>query len=87
MGQLPTLLAVKVGKRTRFAKLEGELELASMGGFVDRILGGDMTFAALKPLPELEPPYLQGGDDADGGDAATTGGGDEGFEDEDKVEL
>ena len=46
-----------------------------------------MTFAALKPLPELEPPYLQGGDDADGGDAATTGGGDEGFEDEDKVEL
>jgi len=22
-----------------------------------------MTFAALKPLPELEPPYLQGGDD------------------------
>ena len=32
-------------------------------------------------------PYLQGGEDADGGDAATTGGGDEGFEDEDKVEL
>eukprot|EP00964_Phaeocystis_antarctica_P059582 scaffold35390_cov48-Phaeocystis_antarctica.AAC.1 len=30
-----------------------------MGGFVDRILGGDMTFAALKPLPELEPAYLQ----------------------------
>ena len=57
------LVAVKVGKRNRFAKLEGELELASMGGFVDRILGGDMTFAALKPLPELEPPYLQGGDD------------------------
>ena len=34
-----------------------------MGGFVDRILGGDMSFKALKPLPELEPPYLQGGDD------------------------
>ena len=32
-------------------------------------------------------PYLQGGEDADGGDAAATGGGDEGFEDEDKVEL
>merc|ERR1711924_407168 len=63
MGQLPMLVAVKVGKRNRFAKLEGALELASMGGFLDRILGGDMTFAALKPLPELEPPYLQGDDD------------------------
>ena len=38
-------------------------------------------------LPELEPAYLQGDEDADGGEAPTTGGGDEGFEDEDKVEL
>ena len=76
-----------MGKRNRFATLDGVLELASMGGFVDRILGGDMTFAALKPLPELEPAYLQGGEDADGGEAPTTGGDVEGFEDEDKVEL
>ena len=59
MDQLPMMVAVKVGKRNRFAKLEGELAISSMGGFVDRILGGDMTFAALKPLPELEPAYLQ----------------------------
>ena len=86
MDQLPMMVAVKVGKRNRFAKLEGELAISSMGGFVDRILGGDMTFAALKPLPELEPAYLQGGDDEEPA-AAATGGGDEGFDDEDKVEL
>jgi len=87
MSQLPMMVAVKVGKRNRFAKLEGDLAISPMGGFVDRILGGDMTFAALKPLPELEPAYLQGGDDEEEPAAAATGGGDEGFEDEDKVEL
>lgn len=87
MSQLPMLVAVKVGKRNRFAKLEGELEISSMGGFVDRILGGDMTFTALKPLPELEPAYLQESDDDEEPAAAASGGGDEGFDDEDKVEL
>jgi len=93
MSQLPQLVAVKVGKRNRFAKLEGELAISPMGGFVDRILGGDMSFAPLKPLPELEPAYLQGGDgDADeeapaAGEAATGGGDDEGFAQEDKMEL
>ena len=75
-----------MGKRNRFAKLEGELELASMGGFVDRILGGDMTFAALKPLPELEPPYLQGmSEEEDGGGGAARK--EEEVDAEDKVEL
>jgi len=58
---LPKLVAVKPGKRSRFAVLDGELEVKAMGSFVDRILGGDMQFKPLKPLPELEPPYLQGG--------------------------
>lgn len=64
---LPKLVAVKPGKRSRFAVLEAAgddaLELKAMGSFVDRILGGDMQFKPLKPLPELEPPYLQGGGD------------------------
>ena len=94
LGQLPKLVAVKVGKRSRFAQLdlEGELALQPMAGFVDRIRGGDMSFLPLKPLPELEPAYLQGGDEDEGAAeeepaAAATGGGDDGFAQEDKVEL
>ena len=62
---LPKLVAVKVGKRSRFALLDGPLELGPMGAFVDRILGGDMSFQKLNPLPELEPPYLQAADEAE----------------------
>jgi hypothetical protein len=60
---LPTLVAVKPGKRPRFAKLDGGAwsaadGLKAAGAFVDRILGGDATFKRLGELPELEAPYL-----------------------------
>jgi hypothetical protein len=75
-----------VGKRSRFALLEGDMEAKPMGGFVDRILGGDMSFKALKPLPELEPPYLQGmSEEEDGGGGAARK--EEEVDAEDKVEL
>jgi hypothetical protein len=86
LAQLPQLVAVKVGKRSRFALLEGDMEAKPMGGFVDRILGGDMSFKALKPLPELEPPYLQGmSEEEDGGGGAARK--EEEVDAEDKVEL
>ena len=59
-----------------------------MGAFVDRILGGDMTFKPLKPLPELEPAYLQGMSDEDeGGVASEEQRAEEDVDAEDKVEL
>ena len=54
----------------RYAALEGGLEPPAMGSFVDRILGGDMTFKRIKELPELIPPYLMDADDDGGGEAA-----------------
>lgn len=62
---LPRLIAVRTGKRSRFALLDGALELAAMGSFVDRILGGDMSFKRVAELPELEPPYLLEQEDKD----------------------
>jgi len=86
---LPKLVAVKVGKRNRFAVLDCDMsELKPMGAFVDRILGGDMTFKPLKPLPELEPAYLQGMSDEDeGGVASEEQRAEEDVDAEDKVEL
>jgi len=56
---LPAMVAVKAGKRPRFAKLEGNaLEEAPMAGFVDNLLGGGATFKRLDELPDLEAPYL-----------------------------
>jgi len=55
---LPQLLAVRPGKRSRYALAEGELQGSAMGAFVDRILGGDMSFTRLRELPDLEPAYL-----------------------------
>lgn len=57
-GQLPQLVAVRSGKRSRFALGEGGLDSGSMGAFVDNILGGGATFKKLSELPELTPPYL-----------------------------
>jgi len=75
LSELPKLVAVRAGKRSRFAVLDGGLEAEAMGRFVDRILGGDMVFQKLKELPELEPPYLQ------------RSASDEDASDEDKEEL
>ena len=52
------VVAVKAGKRMRFALLEGEPTVEAAGAFVDRILGGDMQFSKLSSPPELEPHYL-----------------------------
>jgi len=70
---LPALVAVKPGRRARFTALqggggagegggEGRLEASAMGAFVDAILGGSASFQRLPELPELEPPYLLGGE-------------------------
>ena len=54
----PALIAVKAGKRPRFARLDGALEPDAMHGFVDTILGGGASFKRLEELPDLEAPYL-----------------------------
>ena len=66
----PRLVAVKTGKRNRYAVYEGSLELKQASEFLDKILGGDMQFKNLPTLPDFEPEYLrnQKGDD----DAAVT---------------
>eukprot|EP00238_Polyblepharides_amylifera_P002545 CAMPEP_0196573778 /NCGR_PEP_ID=MMETSP1081-20130531/3620_1 /TAXON_ID=36882 /ORGANISM="Pyramimonas amylifera, Strain CCMP720" /LENGTH=428 /DNA_ID=CAMNT_0041891605 /DNA_START=21 /DNA_END=1307 /DNA_ORIENTATION=+ len=55
----PVVIAVKTGKRKRFAVMEGEVSLVKLSDFVDRILGGDLQFSPLKSVPELVPSYLQ----------------------------
>ena len=61
----PRLVAVKTGKRNRYAVYEGSLELKQASEFLDKILGGDMQFKNLPTLPDFEPEYLrnQKGDD------------------------
>jgi len=54
---LPQLVAVRTGKRSRYATHAG-LEPTAIGGFIDNILGGGATFKKLSELPELTPPYL-----------------------------
>lgn len=57
----PSLVAVKSGKRNRFAVLNGPvLDEAVASVFLDKILGGDMQFKPIKALPALEPEYLRG---------------------------
>lgn len=75
----PTLVAVKSGRRNRFATLtaanagDGGLDERAASAFLDKILGGDMQFKPIASLPSVEPEYLRGG-----GDDATT------WEDEDE---
>ena len=52
------MVAVKAGKRPRFARLEGGLDTSLMNAFVDSLLGGGGSFKRIDDLPELEPPYL-----------------------------
>jgi len=58
--QLPALVAVKAGKRPRFAKLSADVSLQAepMNAFVDALLGGSASFKRLEELPDLEAPYL-----------------------------
>lgn len=58
----PILAAIKTGKKKRFALLEEEFNdgwSASINSFLDKILGGDMSFKPLKTVPELVPSYMQ----------------------------
>ena len=50
---VPALLVIKHGKRPRLARYQGQLTAAEVAPFLDRVLGGDVTFAPLKELPEL----------------------------------
>ena len=43
--------------------LHQALEVGGLRSFVERILGGDMSFKRLAELPELEPPYLLDAED------------------------
>ena len=52
---LPALRVVKTGKRPRMAALEGDAgSFDAVRAFLDRVLGGDVTFQPLAKLPELE---------------------------------
>lgn len=55
----PRLVAVKTGKRNRYAVFEGDIALKPASEFLDRILGGDMQFKNLPTLPDFEPEYLR----------------------------
>ena len=71
----PALVAVKSGRRNRFATLTAAsagdgLDERTASAFLDKILGGDMQFKPIASLPSVEPDYLRG-------DAATTWGDEE----------
>lgn len=53
------VVAIKSGKRNRFAVMDGELTGGSLAQFVDKILGGDLQYSALKETLEVVPAYLQ----------------------------
>ena len=53
------MVAVKHGKRPRFAVHEGAFEAGQLGSFFDRILGGDQAFKPLASAPTIEPEYLK----------------------------
>ena len=53
--ELPAVRVVKTGKRPRVAALEGDsASFDALRTFLDRVLGGDVTFQPLAKLPELE---------------------------------
>jgi len=56
--QLPVLVVVRSGKRSRFALSEGGLDVPTNAEFIDNILGGGGSFKRITELPELTPPYL-----------------------------
>ena len=64
-GDVPALVAVKTGKRNRFAARVGAVDVAGASAFLDKILGGDQQFKPIATLPEYEPEYLRGDADAE----------------------
>ena len=64
----PALVAVKSGRRNRFAVMAANagdgLDERVASAFLDKILGGDMRFEPIASLPSVEPEYLRGGDAA-----------------------
>ena len=76
----PALVAVKSGRRNRFAVMAANagdgLDERVASAFLDKILGGDMRFEPIASLPSVEPEYLRGGDAtwADEDDDARVGG-------------
>ena len=53
------VVAIKSGKRNRFAVMDGQLTSGSLAQFVDKILGGDVQYSPLKEALEVVPAYLQ----------------------------
>ena len=68
-GDAPALVAVKTGKRNRFAARSGAVDVAGASAFLDKILGGDQQFKPIAALPEYEPEYLRGDADEDDEDS------------------
>jgi len=82
-GDAPRLVAVKSGKRNRFAVYEGAFEAKKAAEFLDRVLGGDMQFKNIAKLPDFEPEYLRNqktDDDSDSSAAAAADKEEEGVE-------
>jgi hypothetical protein len=51
---LPALRVVKTGKRPRMAALDDAGSIDAVRTFLDRVLGGDVTFKPLVGLPQLD---------------------------------
>eukprot|EP00292_Cryptomonas_paramecium_P005861 CAMPEP_0113670062 /NCGR_PEP_ID=MMETSP0038_2-20120614/4926_1 /TAXON_ID=2898 /ORGANISM="Cryptomonas paramecium" /LENGTH=394 /DNA_ID=CAMNT_0000586033 /DNA_START=46 /DNA_END=1230 /DNA_ORIENTATION=- /assembly_acc=CAM_ASM_000170 len=47
----PALVALRTGKRTRYAKSEGSFNSEGLSSFLDRVLGGDVQYKPLKDGP------------------------------------
>ncbi len=56
---VPAVVVVKHGKRPRVAVHTGPLTPGALTPFLDRVLGGDVSFKAVKALPELVPEALR----------------------------
>lgn len=52
-GETPGFAALKLGKRNRFAALEGDFTEDNISTFLDRVLGGDARYTSLQPVPAL----------------------------------
>jgi hypothetical protein len=56
---LPMVVVMNPGKRKRFLKHEGALDVNGLTATLDMILGGDAKFKALKDFKELSSAYEQ----------------------------
>jgi hypothetical protein len=53
----PSVVVLNPGKRKRYLKHEGSLNSADIGKTLDKILGGDARFKALKDFKTLSSSY------------------------------